>query len=152
MALFKGLRFFVLAVALVAATACARLSENHGYIPEPSALDEIVVGRDTPETVALVVGRPGTEGLIDESAWFYVRSEYERFLWRAPVETDRQVVAISFAEDGTVSNIERFGQERGRIVTLSRRVTDDNTAGVGFLQQLFSNIGNFSPGQFFGDG
>ncbi len=136
---------------MVAALAsCGRLEDSHGYVPEPSALQDIVVGRDTPETVALLVGRPGTEGLVDESGWYYVRSDYETFLWRAPVEVDRQVVAISFSPQGTVSNIERFGLENGRVVTLSRRVTDDNTAGVGFLRQLFSNFGNFDPGTFLG--
>ncbi len=132
------------------AAGCTRLNDNHGYVPEPSALEDIVVGRDTPETVALLVGRPSTDGLVDESGWYYVRSDYETFLWRAPVEVDRQVVAISFSPEGTVSNIERFGLDNGRVVTLSRRVTDENTAGVGFLRQLFSNIGNIDAGSLFG--
>lgn len=141
---------FLLAVLSIAfSTGCSRLQDSHGYVPEPSALDDIIVGRDTRDTVALAVGRPGTEGVLSNSGWYYVRSEYERFLWRAPVETDREVVAISFEESGTVSNIERFGLEDGRVVALSRRVTDSNTAGVGFLRQLFSNFGNFDAGSFF---
>ncbi len=151
MTLIRKLRMLGVGIAaLTIISACSRLQDNHGYVPEPSALSQIVVGRDTPETVALLVGRPGAEGLVDKSGWYYVRSEYERFLWRAPVETDRQVVAISFGDDGTVSNIERFGLEQGRVVTLSRRVTDENTAGVGFLRQLFSNLGNFDAGTFLG--
>ena len=86
---------------------------------------------------------------MDDSGWYYVRSEYEQSLWRAPVEVDRQVLAITFAEDGKVTNIERFGLEAGRVVALERRVTDSNTQGVGFLRQLFSNLGNFNPGDFF---
>ena len=40
----------------------------------------------------------------------------------ASANNERQVVAISFNESGTVTNVERFGLERGQIVVLSRRV------------------------------
>ena len=40
-----------------------------------------------------------------------------------------------------VPNIERFGLEDGQVVTLSRRVTDANTKGVGYIRQLLGNIG-----------
>ncbi|MEM9972345.1 MAG: outer membrane protein assembly factor BamE [Pseudomonadota bacterium] len=151
MKLRRGLAKSVLiSAAAVAITACSPLADGHGYVPEQSALDDVRIGQDTQETVALLVGRPSTQGIVDETGWYYVRSDYERVLWRAPVEVDRQVVTISFADNGTVSNIERFGLEEGRVVRLSRRVTDGNTAGIGFLQQLFSNIGNFDAGNFLG--
>ena len=147
----KVMKATVLCLALVASTACARLDDRHGYIPDAELLQDVEVGRDTRDTVGRILGRPGTEGIIADTAWYYVRSEYERFLWRAPVEVDRQVLAISFDDAGRVSNIERFGLEEGRVVALERRVTDSNTQGVSFLRQLFSNLGNINPGDFFGD-
>jgi len=135
-------------VGLVLITGCSRLDSKNGYIPDAQLLDEITVGRDTKDTVGRILGRPGTEGIIDENAWYYVRSDYERFLWRAPVEVDRQVLSVSFADDQRVQNIERFGLEDGQVVVLERRVTDSNTQGVSFLRQLFSNLGNFNPGDF----
>jgi hypothetical protein len=47
--------------------------------------------------------------------------------------------------------VERYGLEDGQVVLLSRRVTTDNTAGVGFLRQLFGNLGRIDPSQFFED-
>ncbi len=139
----------VLLVSLSLLGACNRMDARHGYIPDAELLDDIQVGRDTQETVGRILGRPSTEGIVDDSGWYYVKSEYERFLWRAPVEVDREVLAVSFSEEGRVSNIERFGLENGRVIALERRVTDSNTQGVGFLRQLFSNLGNFNPGDFF---
>ena len=139
-------------MALLATTACVTLDDKHGYVPEDSALGDVVVGRDTRDTVALIIGRPGTTGLVDESGWFYVRSDYERFLWREPVETNREVVSVSFTEAGVVSNIERFGLEDGQVVVLNRRVTDSNIQGVSFLRQLFANFGNFNAGDFLEEG
>ncbi len=141
----------VLAVLSVA-PACARLSDSHGYIPEQTALDDIVVGQDTVATASLILGRPSTSGIVDERGWYYVRSDYERFLWRAPEEVNRQVVAVTFDEAGVIENVERFGLEEGQVVVLSRRVTTSNTQGVSFLRQLFSNLGNFDAGQLFGQG
>lgn len=133
-------------------SACAALTNSHGYAPTQSDLALIEVGRDTRPTVEAIVGRPSTTGVLDESGWFYVKSEFRSFGWREAEEIDRTVIAILFDERGLVSNVERFGLEDGRIVALSRRVTDDNTTGVGFLQQLFGNVGNIDAGQFLDDG
>ncbi|QMU59965.1 MAG: outer membrane protein assembly factor BamE [Boseongicola sp.] len=130
---------------------CARLTNNHGYVPEVEALDSIVVGTDTKDTVAQSVGRPGTLGLIDTRGWYYVRSEYERFLWRAPVETDHKVVVITFSDAEVVQNIETFGLENGQVVALNRRVTDSNTQGISFLRQLFSNFGRLNVGDLINE-
>jgi outer membrane protein assembly factor BamE (lipoprotein component of BamABCDE complex) len=141
-------RIGVAIVAMVALTACSRLEDSHGYVPDEALLAQVEVGRDTKDTVARILGRPGTAGIVDDRGWYYIRSDYERFLWRAPVEVDRQVVAVSFAENGQVENIERFGLENGQVVALSRRVTTSNTRGIGFLRQLFSNLGTLGAGSF----
>ncbi|MDJ1016415.1 MAG: outer membrane protein assembly factor BamE [Paracoccaceae bacterium] len=141
------------AALLVAITVsgCARIEDRHGYVPEPSALDDVVVGRDTRETVGLILGQPGTDGIVSDQGWFYVQSSYERFLWREPVEVDRDVVSITFDEAGIVQNIETFGLEAGQVVVLNRRVTNTNVQGIGFLRQLFSNLGNIDPSAFIND-
>ena len=148
---WRAIKRVSLALAILSlAAGCARLGESHGYIPEQTALDDIVIGQDTKATAGLILGRPSTGGIVDDRGWYYVRSDYERFLWRAPVETNRQVVAVSFDDVGVIQNVEQFGLEAGQVVVLSRRVTTSNTQGVSFLRQLFSNLGNFDAGQLFG--
>lgn len=126
-------------VVLVLAAACTPIYEFHGFIPSKADLEEIKVGVDTRSTVETIIGKPGASGLLADGAWYYVRSEFKSEGYRAPQETDRQVVAISFDDQGVVSNIERFGLERGRVVVLERRVTDSNIDGIPFLRQLFGN-------------
>ena len=55
-------------------------------------------------------------------------------------------------DQGIVENVERFGIQDGQIVALSRRVTDSNTTGVSFIQQLFGSLGNFNPATLLNDG
>ncbi len=129
----------VLLLALVA--GCSATYRNHGYMPPPEDVDLIEVGKDTRETVAASVGKPGTSGLLAGSGYYYVRSRFKHYLYNAPQEIDREVLAITFTDNGVVENIERFGLEDGRVVVLERRVTDSNIKGIGFLRQLFGSIG-----------
>ena len=142
-----AIRLSVCAVLLVAVSACSTGERRHGYVPPDEDLNQITVGVDNVDTVAELVGRPSTSGILADSGWYYVQSTFSNYGYREPKEIDREVVAISFDEAGVVQNIERFGLEDGRVVAISRRVTDSNIKGVGFLRQLFGSIGNFTAEQ-----
>ncbi len=144
------LRVFAAALVALALVACSPVPRFHGYAPDEMQLAEIEVGRDTRESVAEKIGRPGTTGVMEGSAWYYVQSDWLHEGWRQPVEINREVVAISFDASDRVSNIERFGMEQGEVVTLSRRVTSTGPTGPTILRQLLSNIGQFNPAQMLG--
>lgn len=135
----------LLAMALA---ACSPVYRNHGYVPSDEELALIEVGKDTRETVAATLGRPSGEGLLNDVGWFYVQSRWKHVGAVAPREIDRQVVSVTFTEEGVVENVERFGLENGQAVALSRRVTDSNIKGIGFLKQLLGNIGRLRADQF----
>ena len=141
-----AIRMAAMGVFLIVA-ACATVYRNHGYVPAEDELAQVHVGTDTRETVAQKIGRPSAQGLLNDVGWFYVQSRWKHAGAREPQEIDRQVVAITFSEAGTVSNVEHFGLERGQIVPLSRRVTDSNIKGVSFLRQIFSSIGRLRADQ-----
>lgn len=140
-------RHFAIGVAALVLAGCATLENSRGYVPDDALLEEVMVGLDTKTTVRRIVGPPGASGVVARDSWYYVQSDYETFAFRAPVEVDREVLAISFDDQDRVANIERFGLEDGRVVVLSRRVTTSNTQGVGLIRQLFTNLGNFGPDQ-----
>ncbi len=132
-------------VGFLALSACSPQYQNHGYVPVDEELDQIKVGADTRETVAEKVGVPSSAGILDNSGYYYVKMQKKSVGPLAPQEINREVVAISFSEQGVVSNVERFGVERGQVVTLSRRVTTSSVGNQSFLRQLLGNIGRFSP-------
>ncbi len=142
-----GVRRGAVALMLVALAACTALYQNHGYIPRDEELEKVVVGESTREDVAQAVGRPSSTGLLTGGAWYYVGSRFRLVGPREPEEIDRQVVAITFDDGGTVENVERFGLENGQAVVISRRVTDSNIKGLSFLRQLLGNIGNLNAAQ-----
>jgi len=142
--------FALVAVLTMSLAACTPVQRFHGYAPDDMQLAEIEVGQDSRDTVAEKVGRPGVSGVMEGGAWYYVQSDWVEQGWRAPVETRREVVAISFGAGDRVSNIERFGLEDGNIVALSRRVTASGPAGQSVLRQLLGSLGQFNPAQILG--
>ena len=139
-------------VALCAVTACTPIFRNHGYVPTDDQLSVVSVGVDTRESVQAAIGTPTAGGVLNDQGFYYVTSRFRHYGFWEPEEISREVLAISFDGRGVVSNIERFGLEDGQVVTLSRRVTDDNLPDTTFLRQLFGNIGNFDAGALFGEG
>lgn len=136
--------FAVLSLSLV--VGCTALYRNHGYAPTDAELSEVLVGVDSRDSVTDIIGPPTAGSLSGDGNFYYVQSRFRHFAYQAPQEIEREVVAISFDAEGIVSNVERFGLEDGRIVALSRRVTDDGIRDTTFLSQLFGSLGNFDPG------
>lgn len=138
----------VMAGCIVLLSACSAVYRNHGYVPTDTDLETIQVGVSSRQDVADIVGRPSAAGLLNDQGWYYVQSKFKHLGPVKPQEIDRQVVAISFDDGGIVENVERFGLADGRVVPLSRRVTESNIKGVSFLRQLFSSFGQFRTSDF----
>ena len=146
----SGMRKAALVMALASGLglqACSPVYRNHGYTPPEEDLAQIEVGKSTREDVTAAVGRPSSMGLLEGSGWYYVSSRWKHLGWKAPEEIDREVVVVTFSDRGLVENVERFGLERGEVVALSRRVTEQNVKGIGLVRQLLGSIGRVSAGQ-----
>lgn len=128
--------------------ACAPQYQNHGYVPPADQLAQVVVGADTKDSVTQKIGVPTAGGLVGDDSYYYVKTRKRALGFLAPEEVEREVVAISFTNGGVVSNVERFGLERGQVVPLERRVTTSPVSDNSFLRQLLRNLGRFSPAAF----
>jgi len=143
----------ITAIACVAVvTGCAATFRFHGYAPSDDELANLLIGADTRETVEEVIGRPSSSGVLEDGSWYYVSTKVRHYTYKAPKPVEREVVVISFAESGELANIERFGLEDGRVVTLSSRVTGTTIKGPGVIGQILRNLGNVDLGNVFGDG
>ena len=141
------LRLGIVGIAILGLSACVASYRNHGYLPPEDVVSEIVVGVDTRDTVAEVAGSPSSAGLLSDSGYYYVRSRVRSFAFQAPKVIERQVLAVTFDVDGVVANVERFGLEDGRVITLERRVTETSVVDRTFLRQLLGGLGRIGlPG------
>lgn len=144
----QSLKFVLFVLVFMGLASCASIYRDHGYVPTDAEVAEIVVGVDSRESVSDLVGVPSTSGILNDSGYYYVKSRVRHLGALRPKEIEREVLAISFSETGIVQNIERFSLQDGKIVTLSRRVTESSVSDNTFLRQLLGSIGRFAPGAF----
>ncbi|MCJ8139739.1 outer membrane protein assembly factor BamE [Falsirhodobacter halotolerans] len=138
----------VLGLVLITLSACAPIFRNHGYVPMDQDLARVQIGASR-DQVSELIGRPTTTTLLNDGEWYYVQSRFRTF-GVFTREIRREVVAISFNGD-RVANVERFGLEQGRVVPLSRRVTQNSVEGSSFLRQLFGSVGRIRADQVLDD-
>ncbi|GAD54891.1 MAG: outer membrane protein assembly factor BamE (lipoprotein component of BamABCDE complex) [Limimaricola cinnabarinus] len=146
----RGIRRGAALAGLAGLVACSPTERYHGYVPGEAVLDTISLGENR-EAVIQKAGQPTTLGAIGENDLYYVRSVFRHYGFFAPEEVSREVVAISFSPAGAVSNLERFDLSDGRIVPLTRRVTEDSVENGAFLRQLAGAAGNFDPSALIND-
>ncbi|QBY00751.1 outer membrane protein assembly factor BamE [Rhodophyticola sp. CCM32] len=148
--IWQRLRLGLAALAVCGAAGCAATFNNHGYIPPEEELTAIVPGVDTRESLETSIGTPGAAGVMRDEAWFYTDYRVRNFIYRAPQITERNIIAVSFDDEGVVQNIERFGLEDGQVVRLSRRVTDGGIEEVTLLRQILQNFGRIDVASILG--
>jgi len=141
-------RLAIVALAVLVLASCAAQFRNHGYAPSEADLANVIVGKDTRDTVANLIGNPTAAGVVDDATWYYVESRFRNVAFQRPKEIERVVVAISFDGRGRVANIERFGLKDGRVIVLSRRITKTTIDKKPFLRRLLGNIGQAGASLF----
>ena len=129
------------------AAGCAPTVQVHGYMPPPEDIAKIRPGFDDTGSVEQMLGRPSSNGVLRDTAWYYVQSRVESFTYHPPRVIDRTVLAVSFDQRGVVRGIERYGLEDGKIVNLTARTTETGGREMGVLEQLFGNILNLDAEQ-----
>ena len=130
------------ALVLVTLSACAGQIRNHGYMPAPDQVADILVGVDTRASVAERLGLPTTEGLIEQDAYFYVRSRLQNKGLRGAEEIERNILVVSFDKNDVVKHIQRFSLSDGQIVALQPRVTLPPREEKGMFSRILSSIGS----------
>jgi outer membrane protein assembly factor BamE (lipoprotein component of BamABCDE complex) len=146
---FMKSRKIVLSLVLgFALVGCSPQIRNHGYVPPKEDLDNVTVGVDTRDSINETLGAPTTSGAIQDGNYYYVRSTFKQIGIFKPEEVNRELIAITFDDNGVVQNIERFGFENGEVVILDYRVTETSTPDLGFIRRLISTIGGPSASQF----
>jgi len=138
------MRLSALAVALAAATsACAPVQTYNGFRPDRNNVEIVdpAVGVDTRATVQQRFGSPSTTAVFDQTIWYYVSSTQERVAFYTPRITDRRVMVVRFDGD-VVASVEKYGVERGRLISYSSEETPTRGRELGVLEQLLGTVGS----------
>ena len=131
-------RTYVVILLASVLLSCTSNIKIHGYIPSKSDLENLVLGKDTKQSVSKKMGLPATAGL--EGAFYYVRSTFNAPGFKPTQLIDRKVVVLSFDERSKLKNIETFNVDNGKFVRLDYRVTETGLDNKNILQQIIGSI------------
>lgn len=134
------------------ATGCTRIRDAKGYIADNELIGAIQPGIDNRASVMKTLGRPTLEGEFDKNNWFYVSRKTKQFAFFWPKTTEHQVVVVQFDPKGNVAGVQKLGMDQIVSVDPSNDKTPTYGKDVSLLQQIFGNIGKFSPAAGGGGG
>ena len=132
--------------------ACAPVVDNRGYVFKEKLLPQIQKGRTSAETVSDLFGSPSAVSGLNGGAYYYISSQIVTESYRAPQEVKRKVLAIFFDDKSAVRDYAVYGLEDGIIIPIVQRTTRAQGQELGFLEQIFANLGRFgdaAPGSEF---
>jgi outer membrane protein assembly factor BamE (lipoprotein component of BamABCDE complex) len=136
------LRGAALALAsLTALAACQPTRDFHGYVPDQSLPTDIKPTEDTRSTVLAKLGTPSTTSIFDDNLWVYMSATREELTFYYPRVVQREVVAIQFDDQDSVSDVLVYDLSAGRTIAYNSRVTPTRGRELGILEQLFGTIG-----------
>ncbi|MBM3489426.1 MAG: outer membrane protein assembly factor BamE [Alphaproteobacteria bacterium] len=124
--------------------ACSPLQEVRGYVPGDEVA-EIKPGVHDRASVARLLGSPSTTTTFDGETWYYVSKRSERYAFLKEKVTEQNVLAVRFDRNGVVEQFRRYDLADGQELTPVDRVTPTRGKELGLLEQMFGNIGRFTP-------
>ena len=138
----KKLCFFSMIILL---TGCSATFKNHGYTPSKVEVEQLLIGKDSKQSVKKTFGPPSSLGLVDDNKWFYLSTKVRYSSYRTPEIVTRKLVAFTFANNGALENVEVFQLDNQEVVVLSRRITDSGIKSIGLIRQILNSAGNYDP-------
>ena len=145
-------RTALLAVVLgaVALSGCAEQVTKHGHLFRESDLAAVQPGMGQ-EQVKMSLGSPTTTTTTGSgNVYYYISSTTQQTAFLKPKETDRQIMAVYFTQEGTVDKVANYGLKDGKVFDyISRSTPAPGGNDEGLLKQLFRNLGKntlFSDG------
>ena len=134
-----------LGLCLLLVLACTPRVEVHGFIPDDGLVKQIKVGEHDRTAVAQTLGSPSSIASFNGETWYYISRRTETLAFLEPEIIDQRVLAVSFdITAGTVSAVDNYTLKDGRLIQLVQRQTPTRGKELGFIEQLFGNVGRFS--------
>lgn len=120
--------------------------QNRGNKVDPDSLAELVPGTSTRADATALLGSPTAKATFDDNTWIYINLTTRPRVGRTLGVLDQRVVVLSFNDQGVLQKVQKLDQDDSLPVDVVSRATPSPGSETSFMQQLFGNVGRFSPG------
>lgn len=120
-------------------------SQVRGNHVDPDALKELVIGTATRNDVTSLIGSPTAKAVFDDNTWLYISEVTQPRIGRIQGVNSQNVVVMTFDQGGVLRSIKQLDKADGADVSVIARATPSPGSESSFMQQLFGNVGKFTP-------
>ncbi len=149
----NGLRRALLCSGLFLAAAavlsgCSRDIEHRGYQARAQDLQQLRIGM-TKDEVRSTLGSPSTTATVQHQgdSFYYISSRVKTSAFLDNEELDRQILAVRFSQFNQVQSFGQYTLQDGNVIDMNSRETPSRGRELTLLQQMFGNLGNFTPNE-----
>ena len=142
------IRLGIALVGCLLLSGCAWLMDPpqlRGNHVDREQLKELVPGTSTRADVTALIGSPTARATFDDNTWLYVSESTQRRVGRTLAVVNQDVTVLTFTDQGVLKDIRNVPKSEGAPLQMVSRTTPSPGTEASFLQQLFGNIGRFSP-------
>ncbi len=151
-------RAALLVLPLLGLTGCGVLHifdptvRQRGSRVDPDALKELIPGTSSRADVQALIGSPTAKATFDDNTWIYISQLTTTRIGRTPGVRQQNVVIMTFDPNGTLRGITQRDKADAEPVAMAAGATPSPGSEASFLQQLFGNVGRFTPAGLPGGG
>ncbi len=143
-AIGRALRVVALAGCVTGIAACDSVQSQRGYQADARSVEQLQPGVVTKDEVYNILGSPSTRGTFDDSVWYYIGTDMERWAFFEPDMLDRTIIELHFDQAGFLTEVREYGPEIAQDVDPVDRETPTRGNRITFLQQFLGNLGRFN--------
>jgi outer membrane protein assembly factor BamE (lipoprotein component of BamABCDE complex) len=125
---------------------------QRGSRVDPDALKELIPGTSSRADVQALIGSPTAKATFDDNTWIYISQITTTRIGRTPGVRTQDVVILTFDQNGTLRGIAKRDKADAAPIAMAAGATPSPGSEASFLQQLFGNVGKFTPAGLPGGG
>ena len=127
-------------------------TQVRGIHVDADQLKELVPGTSTRADVTALIGSPTAHATFDDNTWLYIGERTQPRVGQTLTVVTQQVVVVTFNDQGVLQHVDTKNNDDALPVTVIARTTPSPGTEASFFQQVFGNIGRFTPGASTGAG
>jgi outer membrane protein assembly factor BamE (lipoprotein component of BamABCDE complex) len=127
-------------------------ARQRGSRVDPDALKELIPGTSSRADVQALIGSPTAKATFDDNTWIYISQITTTRIGRTPGVRTQNVVILTFDQNGTLRSVAKRDKDDAAPIAMAAGATPSPGSEASFLQQLFGNVGKFTPAGLPGGG
>ena len=119
-----------------------KITDNHGQIFDSNLTTDLFKeGKTTKEEITNILGTPSIKSTFDgEKSWFYVSSEFEKFIFLDGENIDQKILIFEFGDSNVLNKKKFLSKEDLNDIDYEVAVTDSSGKKLNWYREFFRNL------------